>query len=133
MKKNKAISIIAIMLAVLMLLSLFISAIPVRAHADELDELKAKKEELSAKVQSIKEKLDGLQEEKTTVLERKAALEEQNDLASQQLEIINIEIENYNDLIETKAQEVDAAKNREQRQLEKLFYLLIHTQLVIIL
>ena len=119
MKKNKAISIIAIMLAVLMLLSLFISAIPVRAHADELDELKAKKEELSAKVQSIKEKLDGLEEEKTTVLERKAALEEQNDLASQQLEIINIEIENYNDLIETKAQEVDAAKNREQRQLEK--------------
>ena len=59
------------MLAVLMLLSLFISAIPVRAHADELDELKAKKEELSAKVQSIKEKLDGLEEEKTTVLERK--------------------------------------------------------------
>lgn len=119
MKKNKAISIIAILLAVLMMLSLFVSAIPVRAHADELDQLKAKKEELSAKVKSIKEKLDGLEEEKTNVLERKAALEEQNELANEQLEIINIEIENYNDLIAAKAKEVDAAKNREEKQLEK--------------
>lgn len=119
MKKNKAISIIAILLAVLMMLSLFVSAIPVHAHADELDQLKAQKEELSAKVKSIKEKLDGLEEEKTTVLERKAALEEQNELANEQLEIINIEIENYNDLIAAKAKEVDAAKNREEKQLEK--------------
>lgn len=119
MKRNKAISIIAILLAVLMLLSLFISAIPLRAHADELDELKARKEELSAKVLEIKGKLDSLKEEKTTVLERKAALEEQNELANEQLAIINIEIENYNTLIANKAKEVDAAKNRENRQLEK--------------
>ena len=53
------------------------------------------------------------------MLERKAALEEQNELANEQLEIINIEIENYNDLIAAKAKEVDAAKNREEKQLEK--------------
>lgn len=119
MKRNKAISIIAILLAVLMLLGLFVSAIPVRAHADEIDDLKARKEELSAKVTEIKEKLEGLEDEKTTVLERKAALEEQNDLANEQLEIIETEIENYNTLIENKAKEVDAAKNREDIQLEK--------------
>ena len=119
MKRNKAISIIAILLAVLMLLGLFVSAIPVRAHADEIDDLKARKEELSAKVTEIKEKLEGLEDEKTTVLERKAALEEQNDLANEQLEIIETEIENYNTMIENKAKEVDAAKNREDIQLEK--------------
>ena len=119
MKRNKAISAIAIVLAVLMILSLFISAIPMAAHADELDDLKAKKAELSAKVAEIQEKLDNLEEEKTTVLEKKAALEEQNDLANEQLAIINTEIENYNKLIENKAKEVDAAKNRENIQLEK--------------
>ena len=119
MKRKKAISLIAILLVALMLLGLFASAIPVRAHADELDELKARKEELTAKVAEIKGKLEGLEEEKATVLERKAALEEQNDLAAEQLEIIDAEIENYNTLIRNKAKEVDAAKDRENRQLEK--------------
>ena len=119
MKRKKAISLIAILLVALMLLGLFASAIPVRAHADELDELKARKEELTAKVAEIKGKLEGLEEEKATVLERKAALEEQNDLAGEQLEIIDAEIENYNILIRNKAKEVDAAKDRENRQLEK--------------
>lgn len=119
MRRKRAVSIIAILLAVLMLLGLFISAIPIRAHADELDELKARKEELSAQVAEIKKKLEGLEDEKSTVLERKAALEEQNDLANAQLEIISSEIEKYDTLIENKAQEVATAKNRENRQLEK--------------
>ena len=48
MKRNKAISVIAVVLAVLMLVSLVASALPLVAHADELDDLKAKKAELSA-------------------------------------------------------------------------------------
>lgn len=119
MKRNKAISLIAILLAVLMVLSLFISAIPTRAHADELDELKARKKELSNKVAAIKEKLEGLEEEKITVLERKSALEEQNDLAMEQLAIIKTEIEDYDRRIAVKADEVAEAKGRESRQLER--------------
>ena len=103
-----------------MLLSLFVSAIPrPRPCGRAGSTLKARKERGGRPVKADKEKLDGLEEEKTNVLERKAALEEQNELANEQLEIINIEIENYNDLIAAKAKEVDAAKNREEKQLEK--------------
>ena len=123
MKKKKSVSIIAIVLAVLMLLSLMSAAIPLVAHAEEesaeLTAMRQKKAQLSAQVKQIKEKLDGLKEEQVTVLEVKAALEEQNTLAAEQIAIVEQEIEHYNELIRTKAAEVDAARSREQLQLER--------------
>ena len=119
MKKNKAVSIIAVILAVLMLVSLVASALPLVAHADELDDLRAKKAEITAQVKQIREKLDGLKEEQASVLQTKAALEEEMKLASEQLDIIDAEIQHYDELIRIKAKEVDAAKNREAFQLER--------------
>ncbi len=119
MKRKKAVSIIAIVLAVLMLVSLFASAIPLIAHADELDDLRARKDELANQAKEIKARIEGLQAEQANVLEQKVALEEQNRLAEEQLEIIRAEIEKYDEMIRIKAEEVDAAKNREQVQLEK--------------
>ena len=122
MKRKKAFSLIAIILAVLMLLSLVVSVIPMSAYADELDELaalRAKKEELTTQVQEIKERIIGLQETQANVLEQKAALEEQNRLAEEQLALIEEEIQEYEVLIRNKGEEVDAAKNREQFQLER--------------
>ena len=119
MKRKKAISVIAIFLAVLMVLSLFISALPLAAHADELDELRAKKDEISRQVAEIRERIEALQEQQANVLEQKAALEEQNRLAAEQLSIIAAEIEKYDEMIRNKEKEVDAAKNREAIQLEK--------------
>ena len=123
MKKNKSVSIIAIVLAVLMLLSLLSAAIPLVAHAEEesaeLTALRQKKAQLSAQVKQIKEQLDGLKEEQVTVLEVKAALEEQNTLAAEQIAIVEQEIAHYDELIRTKAAEVDAARGREQLQLER--------------
>lgn len=110
---------IAIVLAALMLMSLVAGMIPFAAHADELDDLRAKKEELSQQVKDIRAKLDGLQEEQSTVLEKKAALEEENELTLKQLEIVKEEIAQYERIIRTKAAEVDAAKNRESVQLER--------------
>ena len=122
MKRKKAISVIAIILALLMLLSLITSVIPVIAHADELSEidaLRAKKEELSNQVKEIKARIEGLQEQKANVLEQMVALEEENRLAEEQLKLIDEEIGKYAILIRSKGQEVDAAKDREQVQLEK--------------
>ena len=123
MKKSKTVSLIASILAVLMLLSLFAGALPLTAHAEEESEeltaLRAKKAELSNQVKQIKEKLEGLKEEQVTVLELKSALEEENDLAAEQLEIVDAEIAHYDELIRIKAEEVDAAKGREQLQLER--------------
>ena len=125
MKKNKLVSIIAIILAALMLVSLFAGAIPMIAHAEqeeeseELSALRARKAELSSQVKQIKAKLEGLEEEQTSVLQTKAALEEQNELAAEQLAIVDREIAHYDELIAIKAREVDAAKDREQVQLER--------------
>ncbi|MBQ9685282.1 MAG: peptidoglycan DD-metalloendopeptidase family protein [Oscillospiraceae bacterium] len=119
MKRKKAISVIAIILAVLMLVSLVAGMIPTFAYADELDELRAKKDELTRQVKEIGERIEGLEEQQANVLEQKVALEERNRLAAEQLEIIAAEIANYDELIEIKAKEVDAAKNREAVQLSK--------------
>ena len=122
MKRNKALSVIAVILAVLMLLSLVVSVIPIRAHADELDELaqlRAKKEELSGKVQEIKARIEGLRETQSNVLEQMVALEEQNRLAEEQLAVIEDEIREYETMIQNKGKEVEAAKSRENFQLER--------------
>ena len=119
MKRKKIVSFIAILLVLLMLLSLVVSVIPVAAYADELDDLRAQKAELSAQVNDIKLRLEALKDQQANVLEQKAALEVQTQLAQQQLEIVQLEIENYNKLIEEKAKEVDAAKNREAVQLNR--------------
>ena len=122
MKRKKALSIIAIILAVLMLLSLVVSVIPTSAWADELDELdvlRQRKEELTNQVQEIKARIEGLQETQANVLEQKAALEEQNRLAEEQLALIDEEIREYDALIRTKGEEVDAARNRENFQRER--------------
>ena len=122
MKRKKAISVIAVILAVLMLLSLVVSVIPLSAYADELDELsalRAKKDELTSQVQEIKERILGLQEQKSNVLEQMVALEEQNRLAEEQLEVIDQEIAEYEKMIQAKEEEVEAAKDRENFQLER--------------
>ena len=122
MKRKKAISLIAVILAVLMLLSLVVSVIPLSAYADELDELaalRAKKDELTSQVQEIKERILGLQEQKSNVLEQMVALEEQNRLAEEQLEVIDQEIAEYEKMIQAKEEEVEAAKDRENFQLER--------------
>ena len=61
MKRKKSVSVIAVILAVLMLVSLVAGMIPLRAHADMLEELRAKKEELSRQVEEIKERIEGLE------------------------------------------------------------------------
>ena len=122
MKRNKALSIIAIVLAVLMLLSLVVSVIPVSAYADEGDELaalRAKKDELTSQISEIKWRIEKLQEVQANVLEQRAALEEQNRLAERKLELLGQEILKYEEMIEAKGQEVDAARAREDFQRER--------------
>jgi len=124
-KRKKFISFVAILMAVLMLLSLVFSVVPVSAYADESDEeanlseLRAQKEALSNQVKDIKQRIELLEQQQANALDKKAALEVKTQLAAQQLEIVQKEIDNYDRLIEEKAKEVEAAKNREAVQLEK--------------
>lgn len=117
MNNKKIASTIAVLLALLMVLSLVFSVIPVSAYADELDDLQAQKNDLSNQVKECQERLTLLKERQSNVLEQKAALDEQNKLANEQLELVAKEIDAYTKLIEEKAEEVEAARTKEERQL----------------
>ena len=117
MNNKKIASVIAVVLCVMMLASLVLSVVPVSAYADELDDLKAQKASLSSQVKECQERLEQLKEQQANVLEQKAALDEQIRLANEQLTLVAEEIDGYNKLIEEKAEEVEAARTKEERQL----------------
>ncbi len=117
MNNKKIVSVIAVLLALLMALSLVFSVVPVSAYADELDDLQAQKNDLSNQVKECQERLTLLKEQQANVLEQKAALDEQNKLANEQLELVAKEIDEYTKLIAEKAEEVEAARTKEERQL----------------
>lgn len=122
--RKKLVSAIAIVMAVLMLLSLVVSVIPIVAYADEdydqaLQTLQEARNAISNQVGDANAKLAALREEEAAVIEQKMALEERNQCALQELEIIGKELELYNKMIEQKAQELEAAKSKEATQLQK--------------
>lgn len=122
MKQKKFVSILCIILAVLMMLSLIISVLPARAYAvtqSDIDALRAKKNEISQRVVEAQERLDGLKGQQAGVLEQKAALEEQKRSAQEALELVSQEIAMYDEIIEEKEQELQAALKKEQDQLER--------------
>ena len=82
MKQKKAVSILCLVLAVIMILSLVISVLPGRAYAvtqRDIDALKAKKNEITQRKNDAQAHLDTLKDEEENVLLQKTALEEKND------------------------------------------------------
>jgi len=105
MKQKKLVSIMCLILAVIMVLSLLFSVIPVRAYAvtqADIDAVRAKKEEISRRVVEAQERLSGLESQQLNVLEQKAALEEQRNSAMEALELVTEEIAMYDEMIEQK-------------------------------
>ena len=115
------ISVIAVIMAVLMLLSLVASVIPsaFAISQSDIDALQAKKDEISARVKKAEARVDTLKEAQANVLDQKAALEEKNDAAKEALRLVGEEIVMYDGIIEEKTEELNLALNREQTQLEK--------------
>ena len=122
MKQKKAVSILCLVLAVIMILSLVISVLPARAYAvtqSDIDALKAKRAEITARKDKAQETLDELKEEESNVLVQKNALDEKYAAAQEALQLVGEEIEMYNGMIAEKETELQAALAREQGQLER--------------
>jgi len=121
MKRKKIISAIAVILAVLMVLSLMVSILPTAfaVSQSDIDALRAQKNALSERVAEAQARLEGLREQEAGVLEKKAALDEQNASAKAALELVAQEIAMYDEIIAEKTAELDEAMNREQEQLER--------------
>ena len=134
MNQKKAVRIIAIIMAALLLLSLVASVIPA-SYADDDSELSGNSEYQALKQQAAEAKerlnaansnLQELRDSQAAVVEEKLALEERNNIAieeiglvEEQLKLVNAEIDLYVQKIAQKEEDVRAAQQREDEQLEK--------------
>ena len=121
MDRKKLVSILAFVMAVIMILSLFLSVLPAAfaIEQEEIDELEQKKEELAAHAEEAKQRVDGLKEQEASVLEQKVALEEEMKAREASLEILDQQLAVYELAIAEKAIEVQQARTVEDEQLRR--------------
>lgn len=122
MKKKTVVSILALLLVVMMLISLFVSILPSSAYAltqADIDAMRKQKDEISNQMAECKERIASLEEEQANVLEQKSALEVESQLADEQLKIVAQELEYYDGLIADAANELNKALDREAEQLRR--------------
>lgn len=111
-------SIIALITMLALCLSLGITQAFAVTQA-EIDEIQRQKDELTAMRQQSQQKVDELEAQQASVLEQKAALDERNLYALEQISLISEQIDLYSEMIADKGREVDAAKEKEDRQLKR--------------
>ena len=113
MKRKTAVSVIAVIMAFLLLVSLLLSvvgsigALAADDYQSEIDAIEQQKEQLQAEREGMQADIAGLMAERETVLEKKALLDEQNQYAVEEMELIDEQIEIYTGLIEDKAEELE--------------------------
>lgn len=120
---SKKKSVLSLFLALTLVLSLFVGVFPTSASAavtqGQIDALRDKRNEISAKKAEQQAIVDELEAQQADVLEQKRALDERNAYTIDQMNLNAEEIALYDDMIEEKAQEVEAAKALEAEQLER--------------
>lgn len=113
---------IALFLAALLLLSLFsaaFTAIPAHAsYSSELDQLENEKESIQDDKIAAGNKVSALREQKASWIEQKSALDEKNRLAQEEILNTKKQIEIYNQMIDEKQAEAEAAQAAADETLE---------------
>ena len=96
--RKKFIRITCVFLAVLMLLSVFISVLPALAVSRaEINKLKEEKEALEAKIEELQGNIDSLESAQSRYIDRKAALDQRILLNQQEIDIIMAQIALYDE------------------------------------
>ncbi len=119
-KKKK--SFIAALLSFMMIFSVVLGAMPIKAEAvtqSEIDALKKQRDEIAEQKAAQQAIVDDLEAQHASVLERKLAMDERNAYTIEQMGLNEQEIALYDQMIEEKAQEVVEAKALEDQQLER--------------
>ncbi len=132
MNNKKIISVIAILLAVLMLAGLVVGLLPAGVFADgdgeedfsvntqgTLEQLQARREELAAKAEECKLTIEELEKDQAALIDQKAAYDEREAYLREQIELTDRQVEIYRGLVDEKQREVDEAKRLEDEQLER--------------
>ena len=133
MKKKTLVSVIAVVMAFLLVMSLMLSAMGSMGalasdsgsgsssssgsdYQSQIDEIEKQKEELQSQREDMEANLSSLMAERETALEQKALLDEQNQYAQEEIELINEPISLYNNLLEEKSAELEDAQAAESEQ-----------------
>lgn len=123
--KKSVISVVAIVMAFLLVLSLMLSVMGSAgvlaadsSFQEQIDDLEEQKEQLQAEREDMQANINDLMSQRETVLEKKAVLDEQNQYAMEEIELINEQIDLYNNLLEQKSAELEDAQQAEAEQYE---------------
>ena len=120
-KQKRFVSIVCMILAILMILSVLTYVISSSVHAytqQQIQSLKDQKAEITQRKNEISVEIAAMQQQQASLLEQKAALDEQNELTRQQIDVINQEIELYEGMIADKELELADAMEAEETQMQ---------------
>ena len=109
-------------LAFFLAAALLVGMLPVSAAAvtqSDIDAVRARKEEIAQRAEQARERLEGLKGQQAGVLELEAALNVELGSAQEALALVEEELAMYDQIIEEKTLELNAALSREQTQLER--------------
>ena len=120
-KRKKLVSILAGIMAAVMLLSLIFSLIPTRASAassseikQQINDLKAQKEELQAQMEDVQSQYEANEDEIANIVDQKNVIDQEIFLLHEQIDNINEQLTAYALLIADKQDELDEAKERQE-------------------
>ena len=115
--RKQWVSILAGVLAAVMLLTLVVSVIPTRVSAasskeikKQLEALKEEKKEIQAQIKEVQDQYDANADEITDMVAQKDAIDQEIHLLNEQVSNINDQLAAYNQLIADKQDELDMAK-----------------------
>lgn len=121
MKRNKlqktVFSVICVVLALIMVLSLVITVLPAQAVDEtDLERLAEKRAQLEEQLTEQEQVIQGLSDNQTLIVYRKAALDKQISLNREMIALIEEQIAVYQELIDRKEEELAAATAAETEQ-----------------
>lgn len=115
-KRRLLVSIVALILAIMIVVPLLLNAFLVGVSAassselkKQLDELREQANEIAASAEAIDDRLSETEAETATTVERKALLDQQIEITRLEIENTQAQIQQYNLLIAAKQEELDAA------------------------
>ena len=125
-KRKQLVSIIAGIMAAIMLLTLVLSLLPTTASAassgeirKQINQLKKEKQEIQNKIKEVQDQYKENENEIADIIARKNVIDQEIQLLSTQITNINEQISSFNLLIADKQDELDHAEERYQQMNEE--------------
>ena len=117
--RKRMVSILAGVMAFIMLLTLILGLIPTPAHAassseirKQINQLKEEKEEIKDKIKEVQEQYEENEDEIANIISRKNVIDQEIQLLYTQIDNMNEQLAAYNILIADKQDELDVAEDR---------------------